>query len=38
MHGGNLVIESAEGEGTTVTVYMPRDARPHIKKGGKTEG
>jgi signal transduction histidine kinase len=38
MHGGNLVIESAEGEGTTVTIYMPRDARPHIKKGAKTDG
>ena len=37
MHGGNLVIESTEGEGTTVTVQMPPDARPYIDKAKKPD-
>ncbi len=37
MHGGDLVIESTEGEGTTVTVQMPPDARPYIAKAKKAD-
>jgi signal transduction histidine kinase len=37
MHGGSLVIESTEGQGTTVTAYMPPAARPPVKKTGRPD-
>ncbi|MCD2519162.1 HAMP domain-containing histidine kinase [Massilia sp. G4R7] len=29
-HGGSLAVDSAEGRGTTFTVKVPVDARPHV--------
>lgn len=30
-HGGSVVVDSAEGRGTTFTMTMPTDARPFVK-------
>ncbi|MGZ3459408.1 MAG: PAS domain-containing sensor histidine kinase [Archangium sp.] len=37
-HGGQVTVRSAEGEGTTFTVSLPRDARPSERGGGQAPG
>jgi signal transduction histidine kinase len=32
-HGGELVLESSPGQGTTVRVWLPTDAAEHARKG-----
>jgi signal transduction histidine kinase len=33
-HGGSVVVDSAEGRGTTFTLTVPIDARPYVRDSG----